>query len=254
MGLILDFGRICRHGGKDFKRRNKPYGRSLPRFRLPKGQFPSRTSRLNCSLGISRALCNQVAQPKCCLSSLPLSARSDPKGNPDVCAPWVHKLEPATPRGGPPENRLCTRESIGPVHLFAIARALPSPTSFAFYSLNGKLLFYPVGFRLRPTCSSALWPTGPKLRCVRARFSVRALVWRIGPSRTKSFKSHGVWIFAIGHLNHTADTHLYAPLQAIFRKENRRRSCLASWDYLKKIWRDRTRPFTMFTRQSYSVH
>jgi hypothetical protein len=30
------------------------------------------TSRLNCSFGISRALCNQVAQSKCCLSWLPL--------------------------------------------------------------------------------------------------------------------------------------------------------------------------------------
>jgi len=60
---------------------------------------------------------------------------------------------------------------------FAIA------TSFAFCSLNVKLLFVLVGLHLRPTCFSALWPTGLKLPCVRARFSVRALVWRIGPSR-----------------------------------------------------------------------
>lgn len=82
---------------------------------------------------------------KCCLSSSSFSPRSDHKGNPDVCAPWVHKLGPVRPRGGSPETVLCTRESIGPVHLFAIARALPSPISFVFYSLNVKLLFYPVG-------------------------------------------------------------------------------------------------------------
>ena len=57
--------------------------------------FPARSvpSRLPAfSFDISRALCNQVAQSKCCLSSLPLSPRSDHKGNRTLCTPCAQIL------------------------------------------------------------------------------------------------------------------------------------------------------------------
>ena len=47
---------------------------------------------------------------KCRLCSSSHSPRPDPKGNPDVCAPWVHKLGPESEPGDIPES-VCVPES-----------------------------------------------------------------------------------------------------------------------------------------------
>src|ERR1019366_1206394 len=93
----------------------------------------------------SRGLCaTRLHNRNAACPRLPASARSDPKGDSDVCAPRVHKFGPGTHTpGGPSRKRLCARETHGSCHPFAIARALPSPTMFALYSLSVKLLFCP---------------------------------------------------------------------------------------------------------------
>jgi hypothetical protein len=79
------------------------------------------------------------------LSSSSHSPRPDYKGNSMFCALRVHKFGPETQSRDPSRERLCARESHGDCHLFAIAGALPSPTIFAFCSLNVKLIFCPIG-------------------------------------------------------------------------------------------------------------
>jgi hypothetical protein len=70
---------------------------------------------LKFSFGISRALCNQVAQSKCRLSSLPLSPRSDHKGNLMFVHPGCTNSGLRRNPGGPPQN-VCVPESpTGPV-------------------------------------------------------------------------------------------------------------------------------------------
>ena len=99
------------------------------------------TSRLTFPFDISRALCNQVAQSKCCLSSPSLSARSDPKGNSMFVLPCCTNSGLSRTGWTLPKAFVCQRTP-GPGHLFAIARALPSPTMFALCSLNVKLLSF----------------------------------------------------------------------------------------------------------------
>ena len=64
-------------------------------------------------------------------------------------------------------KRLCAGESHGACHLFAFAR-LCHRDKFRFLFAKCQALSCPVGLPLRPTCFSALWPTGLKLPCVRA--------------------------------------------------------------------------------------
>jgi hypothetical protein len=83
----------------------------------------------------SRALCNQVAQSKCCLSSSSLSPRSDPKGNPM----FVHSEctnSGLRPPGGPSRKQ---RVHIDPVPVCILLGLCPWSMSFAFCSLTVKL-------------------------------------------------------------------------------------------------------------------
>ena len=60
-----------------------------------------------------------------------------------MCTPGAQTRACDAPGGDLPKPFVYQRVH-GPCHLFASARTLPSPTSFAFYSLNVKTLFFPV--------------------------------------------------------------------------------------------------------------
>ncbi len=89
------------------------------------------------------------------LSSSTHSPRPDHKGNSNVCALRVHKLGPESESGTFPRAFVCQRVPRSR-HLFAVARTLPSPTMFAFCSLDVKLLFVRSDCTCGPTCSSAV--------------------------------------------------------------------------------------------------
>lgn len=77
---------------------------------------------------------------KCPRSSSSLSPRSDRKGNPRFVHPGCTNSGLSRTRGNLPKAFACRRVPRS-CHLLAIARALPAPTIFAFYSPNVKLLF-----------------------------------------------------------------------------------------------------------------
>ena len=89
------------------------------------------------------------------------------------------------PGGTFPKAFVCQRAPRVPLAVCACSGfAIPTIIRVLFAQcqvpfLSGRM----VGLHLRPTCLSALWPTGLKLPCIRARFSVRALISRIGSSR-----------------------------------------------------------------------
>ena len=105
---------------------------------------------------------------------------------------------------------MCARESHGSWHLFAVARTLPSPTMFAFCSLDVKLLFVRSDCTCGPTClthraKTALRPSS--LLCSSVSLANRTFP-PLRPPNLYVSKRHDVWILASGHFNHPPDTHL----------------------------------------------
>jgi hypothetical protein len=112
---------------------------NLPRFCFGRVSSLS-TSRLNSRLASRGPCATRLHNRNAACPRLPPTPRSDPKGNSDVCASLLHKLGPENTRATFPRVFVCQRVP-GSCHLFAIDRTLPSPTMFAFYSLDVKLLF-----------------------------------------------------------------------------------------------------------------
>src|ERR1017187_723954 len=98
------------------------------------------TSRLTFPFGISRALCNQVAQSKCCLSSLPPSEALRPQSN----SMWF--VQSCCTNSGLrrsqedfPKGFVCPRVHTGSVAVSALLGLCPWSISFVFCSLLVKL-------------------------------------------------------------------------------------------------------------------
>ena len=116
-------------------------------------------------------------------------------------------------RGAFPRAFVCQRVPRSR-HLFAVARALPSPTMFRFLFARCQAPFCPVGLHLRPDllfrclthrAKTALRPSS--LLCSSVSLANRTFP-PLRPPNLHVSKRHDVWILAIGHFNHPPDTHL----------------------------------------------
>ena len=127
----------------------------------------------------------------------------------------MHKLGPESESGRPSRERLCARESHGPVTCLRLLGTLPSPTMFRFLFARCQAPFCPVGLHLRPDllfrslahrAKTALRPSS--LLCSSVSLANRTFP-PLRPPNLHVSKRHDVWILvAIGHFNHPPDTHL----------------------------------------------
>ena len=150
-------------------------------FLFPAGSVPFLLDfPLKFSFGISRALCNQVAQSKCRRSRYPIRAQTTRAI--DGCAPRVHKFAPETHPGDLSKAFACQRIPNGSCHLFALAGAFVIGNIFAVCSLHVKLLIIRRDYGTR-RATHACQADRRGMRC--CKVSRNAVRTRLRPARCK---------------------------------------------------------------------